>query len=100
MDILRKAIENLDISFDNTSWLPGGDAVIDELFSYNKKFFALPEHIKQKARHPAAPNPHRGWSAVGQEQLSRIAGFEKDEETDGFVPEYRIGITWDLNLLK
>ncbi|EPE34347.1 Clavaminate synthase-like protein [Glarea lozoyensis ATCC 20868] len=74
------------IKIQNTS-IP--DAVIDELFSYNKKFFALPEHIKQKARHPAAPNPHRGWSAVGQEQLSRIAGFEKDEETDGFVPEYR-----------
>ncbi|RDW80795.1 putative dioxygenase [Coleophoma crateriformis] len=65
------------------------DAVIDELFKYNKRFFALPEQIKQKAAHPAAPNPHRGWSAVGQEQLSRIAGFEKDEEREGFVPEFR-----------
>ena len=27
--------------------------------------------------HPARPNPHRGWSTVGQEKLSGITGFQK-----------------------
>nr|QIW91874.1 OXY2 [Phialomyces arenicola] len=62
---------------------------IDKLFEYNKRFFALPEHIKAKAAHPDAPNPHRGWSAVGQEKLVKISGFEQEQERKNFYDEFR-----------
>ncbi|OJI99007.1 hypothetical protein ASPVEDRAFT_80633 [Aspergillus versicolor CBS 583.65] len=46
--------------------------VIEELFSWTQRFFALPLEHKRKAAHPAQPNPHRGWSCIGQEKLSVI----------------------------
>ncbi|KAL4910009.1 hypothetical protein BDW74DRAFT_46680 [Aspergillus multicolor] len=46
--------------------------VVLELFSWAKRFFALPLEHKRKAAHPPEPNPHRGWSCVGQEKLSVI----------------------------
>ena len=30
-----------------------------------------------KAAHPACPNPHRGYSYVGQEKLSNVSNWEK-----------------------
>jgi hypothetical protein len=32
----------------------------------------MPVEHKAKAAHPSRPNPHRGWSSVGQEKLSVI----------------------------
>lgn len=32
----------------------------------------MPLEHKKKAAHPSHPNPHRGWSSVGQEKLSMI----------------------------
>lgn len=36
------------------------------------RFFSMPIEHKKKAAHPSRPNPHRGWSSVGQEKLSMI----------------------------
>ena len=42
------------------------------LVTQNKRFFSMPKEHKAKAAHPSHPNPHRGWSSVGQEKLSVI----------------------------
>ncbi|GAM84982.1 hypothetical protein ANO11243_029850 [Dothideomycetidae sp. 11243] len=69
------------------------DERVDEAFSYSNKFFNLPLHIKQKAKHPEAPNPHRGYSGVGQEKISAITGFEKGERSEVRAAELRE--SWD-----
>lgn len=43
----------------------------------NKGYFDLPLEAKNVAAHPEQPNPHRGYSYVGQENLSRVKDFEK-----------------------
>ncbi|OIW29073.1 Clavaminate synthase-like protein [Coniochaeta ligniaria NRRL 30616] len=53
------------------------DEAVDEVFEWNRRFFALPPEAKAKAAHPAQPNPHRGYSYVGQEKLSRVKDYEK-----------------------
>ncbi|KAI9148327.1 2-oxoglutarate-Fe(II) type oxidoreductase ppzD [Paramyrothecium foliicola] len=50
---------------------------IRRVFKWNKDFFALPLEKKNKAAHPVQPNPHRGYSYVGQEKLSRVRDYEK-----------------------
>ncbi|KAL3444267.1 Clavaminate synthase-like protein [Aspergillus insuetus] len=65
------------------------NAVIDQVFGYSRSFFALPNDIKAKAKHPEAPNPHRGWSALGQERLWKISEFEKDKERTESYNEFR-----------
>ncbi|PYH42453.1 isopenicillin N synthase family dioxygenase [Aspergillus saccharolyticus JOP 1030-1] len=63
---------------------------IDRLFEFNRQFFELPDSIKSQAAHPAAPNPHRGWSAVGKETLWQGSEDENGHQrrTDGYQ-EYR-----------
>lgn len=56
----------------------------------NKRFFDLPDDIKVKAAHPAAPNPHRGWSAIGQESVWQISKFEQGEQQTDSYQEYRV----------
>ncbi|KAF7585780.1 hypothetical protein BBP40_010133 [Aspergillus hancockii] len=51
--------------------------LIDELFDYTRKFFALPLDDKMTAKHPPQSTPNRGYSYVGQESVSTISGFEK-----------------------
>jgi hypothetical protein len=43
----------------------------------NKRFLDLPLGSKNVAAHPEHPNPHRGYSYVGQEKLSKVKDFEK-----------------------
>nr|WNT93875.1 putative 2-oxoglutarate/Fe(II)-dependent dioxygenase [Emericellopsis sp.] len=50
---------------------------IDKVFAWNKRFFDLPLEAKNVAAHPEQPNPHRGYSYIGQEKLSRVKDFEK-----------------------
>ncbi|KAJ5224613.1 Clavaminate synthase-like protein [Penicillium citrinum] len=52
---------------------------IDHLFGFNKLFFDLPNNIKAKAAHSENPNPHRGWSAIGQESVWQISKFEQGQ---------------------
>ncbi|KAL2816033.1 hypothetical protein BDW59DRAFT_12372 [Aspergillus cavernicola] len=49
------------------------DEVLDQVFDWSKRFFAMPLENKMQAAHPVQANPHRGWSCVGQEKLSVIA---------------------------
>ncbi|KAK2590967.1 hypothetical protein QQS21_011346 [Conoideocrella luteorostrata] len=53
------------------------DEVLSEAFQWNKKFFSLPLAAKAKAAHPYGPNPHRGYSYIGQEKLSKVKDYEK-----------------------
>ncbi|KAL6234344.1 hypothetical protein BDW75DRAFT_212508 [Aspergillus navahoensis] len=48
------------------------DEILDQVFNWSKRFFALPLASKTLAAHPVQANPHRGWSCVGQEKLSVI----------------------------
>ncbi|KAL4921358.1 hypothetical protein BDW62DRAFT_197936 [Aspergillus aurantiobrunneus] len=48
------------------------DEVLDQVFDWSKRFFNMPLEDKLHAAHPVQPNPHRGWSCVGQEKLSVI----------------------------
>ncbi|KAL4947590.1 hypothetical protein BDW69DRAFT_178123 [Aspergillus filifer] len=62
------------------------DEILDEVFDWSKRFFSLPLESKLLAAHPVLPNPHRGWSCVGQEKLSVIrqgkAVFDLKESFD------------------
>ncbi|KAL4978273.1 hypothetical protein BDW66DRAFT_130688 [Aspergillus desertorum] len=62
------------------------DVMLDQVFDWSKRFFALPLASKALAAHPVQANPHRGWSCVGQEKLSVIrqgrAVFDLKESFD------------------
>ncbi|KAL5003009.1 hypothetical protein BDV10DRAFT_64972 [Aspergillus recurvatus] len=62
------------------------DEILDQVFDWSKRFFALPLASKTLAAHPVQANPHRGWSCVGQEKLSVIrqgkAVFDLKESFD------------------
>ncbi|KAL4925963.1 uncharacterized protein BDV17DRAFT_163201 [Aspergillus undulatus] len=62
------------------------DEILDEAFEWSARFFSLPLESKLFAAHPVLPNPHRGWSCVGQEKLSVIrqgkAVFDLKESFD------------------
>ncbi|OJK03497.1 hypothetical protein ASPACDRAFT_111281 [Aspergillus aculeatus ATCC 16872] len=63
--------------------------MIDRLFEFNKRFFDLPNSSKAKAAHPEAPNPHRGWSAVGKETLKGTRDDEQGKKLNDGYQEYR-----------
>lgn len=46
----------------------------------NKELFELSHDQKMNFAHPPRPNPHRGYSYVGQEKLSGVSGFERGEK--------------------
>ena len=52
----------------------------------------MPEEHKMKAAHPKAPNPHRGYTRVGQEMLSRISDFEKGERNEKIVKDIKVSL--------
>lgn len=58
----------------------------------NKQFFGLPLEAKNKAAHPAQPNPHRGYSYVGQEKLSKVKDFEKGDRDAPDVYDIKVGV--------
>ncbi|KAJ5484701.1 hypothetical protein N7539_004689 [Penicillium diatomitis] len=47
----------------------------------NQALFALSQEKKAGFAHPPRPNPHRGYSHVGQENISGVTGFECGEES-------------------
>lgn len=59
----------------------------------NKRFFDMPLEAKNKTAHPAQPNPHRGYSYVGQEILSRVKDFEKGDRDAPFVHDIKVILT-------
>ena len=58
--------------------------------SQNAKFFALPDEAKAKAAHPPEGNPHRGYSYIGQEMLSRVTDFEKGKRESNTVFDVKV----------
>ncbi|OQD61296.1 hypothetical protein PENPOL_c017G04392 [Penicillium polonicum] len=53
---------------------------VTEGLEYNKALFALSKEQKNEFAHPPRPNPHRGYSYVGQENISGVTGFERGED--------------------
>jgi hypothetical protein len=43
-----------------------------------------------RVAHPKEANPHRGYSYVGQEKLSRVAGFEKGQISDQAILDIKV----------
>ncbi|OAA37397.1 Oxoglutarate/iron-dependent oxygenase [Metarhizium rileyi] len=66
---------------------------IEKVFVMNKLFFSLPQAAKAKAAHPPEANPHRGYSYVGQEKLSRVKDYEKGKRS--IVDVYDIKESYD-----
>ncbi|OOQ89525.1 hypothetical protein PEBR_07905 [Penicillium brasilianum] len=54
---------------------------VTEGLRYNKALFALSKEKKAGFAHPPRPNPHRGYSYVGQENISGVTGFERGEQS-------------------
>lgn len=56
---------------------------IHEVFDYSRRFFSLTEAEKLTAPHPPVPNPHRGYSFVGQEFTSGLSRTRELEARQG-----------------
>ncbi|KAH8821997.1 hypothetical protein F5884DRAFT_828154 [Xylogone sp. PMI_703] len=48
---------------------------IDTAFETSKHFFQLPFEQKMKSPHPPTANPHRGFTAVGIENVAAVSNF-------------------------
>ncbi|CAJ2499770.1 Uu.00g026230.m01.CDS01 [Anthostomella pinea] len=55
-------------------YVPPAD--IDQAFEISRAFFELPLNEKLKSPHPAADNPHRGYSAFGVEKVSTHSNYD------------------------
>ncbi|KUL84336.1 hypothetical protein ZTR_06317 [Talaromyces verruculosus] len=66
------------------------DELIQQLFDEIKRFYRLPDNLKQKAAHPPGPNPQRGWSGIGVESTSKLYG-EQTERPSGKLKDARVG---------
>lgn len=60
------------------------------LFDQNKKLFELDYPTKMAFAHPPRPNPHRGYSYVGQENISAISGFERGEDSTASIVDLKV----------
>ena len=58
-------------------------SLLQEAFAWSKKLYDLPHEEKMKAPHPAAPMPHRGYSAAGLEKVYSKKAQEAAEVTEG-----------------
>ncbi|KAL4882709.1 hypothetical protein BJY04DRAFT_38797 [Aspergillus karnatakaensis] len=86
-DFCRRLLASLStLGFVKISNHSISDKVLDDVFEWSRRFFSLPPESKRQAAHPVNPNPHRGWSCVGQEKLSVIrqgkAVFDLKESFD------------------
>ncbi|BAE56576.1 unnamed protein product [Aspergillus oryzae RIB40] len=73
------------------------DELIQQLFAevsrhslLVKRFYRLPDELKQKAAHPPGPNPQRGWSGIGVESTSKLYG-EQTERPSGKLKDAKVG---------
>lgn len=56
---------------------------IEQLFAMSRAFFALDEVHKMSVPHPPVPNPHRGYSYLGQEFTSGLSRAKETEARHG-----------------
>ncbi|KAF1949784.1 thymine dioxygenase [Byssothecium circinans] len=54
------------------------EELVEECFTWSKKFFALPLQDKMKAPHPPGGAHHRGYSAPGSEKVSQHVYDEEE----------------------
>ncbi|KAL8283650.1 hypothetical protein RQP46_005445 [Phenoliferia psychrophenolica] len=55
------------------------DERVKEMFEWSRKFFELPDEVKNKAPHPPEGWKHRGYSGVGLEKISKVDAVNKGE---------------------
>lgn len=67
------------------------DDTLARLFQFSRKFFEMSLENKMKAAHPPQPNPHRGYSQVGQEILSRVNGSIEKNQAECQVRDIKVG---------
>ncbi|KAF2207100.1 hypothetical protein CERZMDRAFT_51823 [Cercospora zeae-maydis SCOH1-5] len=80
-DELRSALQRWGfVSLTNYGISP---QEIQGVFDYSRSFFSLTEAEKLTAPHPPVPNPHRGYSFVGQEFTSGLSRRRELEERQG-----------------
>ncbi|KZV66064.1 thymine dioxygenase [Peniophora sp. CONT] len=51
---------------------------IESMFIWSRRFFSLPDEVKQLAPHPASGTHHRGYSAPGKEKVVQHV-YDRDE---------------------
>ncbi|KAL9080414.1 MAG: hypothetical protein Q9157_000799 [Trypethelium eluteriae] len=56
-------------------------STIDKAFATSRHFFQLPLNQKLKSPHPPTANPHRGFSAVGLENVSTISNYGREDKS-------------------
>lgn len=78
---LRQALQRWGFFSLVNYGMPPGD--IHNLFDLSRHFFALTHAEKMSAPHPAAPNPHRGYSFIGQEFTSSLSRQREIEARQG-----------------
>ncbi|KAL0565141.1 hypothetical protein V5O48_016891 [Marasmius crinis-equi] len=64
---------------------------VDGMFEWSAKFFKLPLEVKKKAPHPPEGWKHRGYSAIGVEQVSQMI-FDVEELAsirEGKFPDFK-----------
>ncbi|PFH61279.1 hypothetical protein XA68_17792 [Ophiocordyceps unilateralis] len=68
---------------------------VDEAFSWSRKFFALPDKVKEKVPHPPEGWYHRGYSGIGLEKATQMIFDPHDIAEKRKVPDckesYEIG---------
>ena len=81
---LTEACQTLGFTYITGHGIP--PSLLQEAFAWSKKLYELPQEDKMKAPHPAAPMPHRGYSAAGLEKVyskkAQEAAEEEEEEVD------------------
>ncbi|OJJ05764.1 hypothetical protein ASPVEDRAFT_199198 [Aspergillus versicolor CBS 583.65] len=81
----KAALKQLDDAFQSVGLVhlanhSIGQDLIEEAFSWSKRFFDLPDDVKELVRHPHDPSDHRGWAAAGTTVLSQGVWDQADIE--------------------
>ena len=78
---LTDACQNLGFTYISGHGI--SPSLLQEAFAWSKKLYDLPQDDKMKAPHPAAPMPHRGYSAAGLEKVYSKKVQEAAEVEEG-----------------
>lgn len=64
----------------------------------NARFYALAHEAKMVAAHPPEANPHRGYSYVGQEKLSKVKDYEKGIREAPVIHDIKVSLWLHLQV--
>ncbi|KAM4067147.1 2OG-Fe(II) oxygenase superfamily protein [Hirsutella rhossiliensis] len=82
---LYDAFKNVGFAYVKNHGVP--QDVVDEAFAWSRKFFALPQSVKDKAPHPPYGWHHRGYSGVGVEKTTQMMFDDEDISESRKVPD-------------